>query len=130
MPKKEQTFVTVEHHRRPRSLEGLDDDTNKAYVDPIKHRNWHVIFGNMNAHQICDWINHSDIKPSNVKLECMFINGHPVTKKGAHNSKSKTRCQQAWIKVFGENTTFEEQITIINHTWIDGSYRLKIVSAE
>lgn len=78
---------TEEHHRRPRSIGGTESLANISYVSARLHRHWHVLFGNMNAEQVCNHINQSPWKPEGITVVCRFINGTEVTMRGYHNSK-------------------------------------------
>ena len=123
--KKKVKFVrTEEHHRRPRSLGGLDSITNISYVEWNKHQSWHTLFGNMNAQQICNVIN-SCFKPPEVEIVCKFINGQEVLKKGGKESNNKKKRSCAWETLF-KGLSFKEAIQYINNTWLDPSYHLYI----
>lgn len=117
---------TEEHHRRPCSLGGPNNPTNISYVPPKLHRAWHILFGNMNAEQICNKINYSPIKPKGKTVVCKFINGKEVIGRGENNSKKNLKCKDAWETLFAE-FTFEELIQYINNTWLDPSYHFYIV---
>ena len=111
-----------EHHRRPRSLGGDSTVANTTYVPMYEHRCWHVLFGNMNAEQICNNINSSSWKPKGVTIVCKFINGKEVMLRGKHNSKKNSKRQDAWNKLFGKLGSFQEIISYINNVWLDPSY--------
>jgi len=123
-------FKTEEHHRRSRFTGGNDSPGNISYVLPELHRQWHVLFGCMNAFQICNNINKSNFKPKNVLLVCDFINGSEVEKNGGQESKNPNKRKYAWETLFSECVNFQEIISYINHTWLDPSYRLRILQAE
>jgi hypothetical protein len=80
----------------------------------------------MNAEQVANHINSSPWKPEGVTVVCRFINGTEVSLRGAQNSKKKTKCQIAWIALFGE-LSFQETIDYINNVWLDASYHLYVV---
>jgi len=123
MPKVQ--VVTEEHHRRPTSLDGHKTNlSNISYVSSMKHEAWHVLFGNMNAFQICTRLNH--LKPvefANFVVVCKFINGTPVIKRGKHSSHKKSKIRKAWRTLFGDST-FREVLSYINNVWLDPSYHL------
>lgn len=129
MSKKEKVEVKKPHHRRPRSLGGTDLLSNLYFVSPSLHRAWHLIFGNMNAYQICNYINgYIRYKPDNVYLVCDFINGHEVEiMGGSHHSKNSVKISNAWHILFGRKMKFDEIISYINNVWFDPSYHLYIV---
>lgn len=120
-------YITQEHHRRPRSLGGKDDFSNISYVRKKDHCAWHLLFGNMNAYQIADWLNHHLIqnKPENVKIICEFINGSEVKIQGENNSKNRTKTLKAWSRLFG-GMSFKDAIACINNMWLDPSYHLYV----
>lgn len=122
---KKKVIQTEEHHRRPRSLGGSIDQFNISYVIPKYHRAWHVLFGNMNAEQICKTINSLPWKPEGVNVICKFINGSEVTKKGEHNSKNDHKREAAWDMLF-KNASFQEAINYINNVWLDPSYHFYV----
>lgn len=123
-------IITEEHHRRCRSLDGGDGPANKSYVRSRLHRCWHILFGNKNAYQICDWLDNSCIyKPQNVLIICEFINGTEVTKKGENSSKKRSKISYAWITLF-EGLEFDEIIKYINNVWLDPSYHFYIKEIE
>lgn len=119
------TYITQEHHRRPRSLGGEDDISNISYVRKKDHFAWHLLFGNMNAYQIADWLNHHLIqnKPTNVVVVCKFINGSEVRLQGKNNSKNRIKTLKAWMRLFG-GMPFKDAIACINNMWLDPSYHL------
>jgi len=118
------------HHRRPRSLGGTDDSYNKSWVEKDLHNAWHIMFGNMDAFQIANYINSFDIpyKPDNIYVVCKFINGDEVKKSGSVSnnfSKDESKILASWNKLFGR-MKFEKIIAYINNTWLDPSYHLYI----
>lgn len=119
-------FITQVHHRRPRSLGGTDDSFNISYVIKKDHCAWHLLFGNMNAYQIADWLNYhlpfSDER-LNIVVVCTFINRSEVKLKGENNSKNKKKTLKAWERLFGK-LSFYDAISCINNTWLDPSYHL------
>lgn len=121
----EEVVLTQKHHRRPRSLKGSEDPSNISYVLPKQHKEWHVMFGNLNAIQICQVINQYPWKPDDRILKCRFINGDPVRKRGKGNSNNERRCQQAWDIVF-EGLDFSQAVGYINSVWLDSSYHFYI----
>ena len=123
MKKKTQKIIrTEEHHRRPVSLGGSENDpSNVAFVLPVPHRSWHVLFGNMNAEQICNRINSSPWKPEGITIICKFINGQEIKARGGKNSKNEKKCQEAWNLLF-RNISFQEIVNYINSVWLDPSY--------
>lgn len=118
--------ITEEHHRRPRSIGGSSNPGNISNVTPEQHRAWHVLFGNMNAMQICDLINKSEFIPINLELVCKFINGKRVEKTGKNNSKNKNKRKEAWKKLFNR-MSFRASIAYINSTWLDPSYHIYVL---
>lgn len=119
-------IVTEEHHRRPRSLGGVESPANVSYVVSRDHKSWHTLFGNMNAYQICSQLNKCTYKPNHLKIICKFINGVEVLKSGENCSKKKTKISYAWYSLF-KDMEFEEIIKYINNVWLDPSYHLYIV---
>jgi len=118
-------IITEEHHRRPRSLGGTENPANISYIKSKPHKAWHVLVGNMNAIQICDFLNHIKEKPKNTNVTCVFINGTPVFKKGENNSKNRSKIHRAWEVLFMDRS-FEEAIEYINNVLFDPSYHLYI----
>ena len=114
-----------EHHRRPRSIGGTNLPGNTVYVVAKKHRAWHILFGNMNALQICRSLNKNPYKPEGKKIVCKFINGVEITKEGANQSKKATKISFAWKTLF-EDLEFKDIISYINGTWLDPSYHFYI----
>jgi hypothetical protein len=121
----EKMVLTQKHHRRPRSLKGSDDPSNISFVPPELHKEWHIMFGNMNAIQICQVINNYSWKPEDKILKCRFINGSRVKKRGRGNSHKEQRCQQAWDKMF-KGLDFYQAINYINSVWLDPSYHFYV----
>ena len=119
-------ILTEEHHRRPRSLGGKNDPSNISYVLRRPHRSWHILFGNMNATQICNRVNSFPWKPKGVTVVCKFINGSECKKTGAQNSKKSGKCQEAWALLF-KGLKFKSAIHYINNTWLDPSYRFYVI---
>ena len=118
------------HHRRPRSLGGSDCPYNKSWVEEDLHNAYHIIFGNMNACQIANYINSFEppYKPKNVYVFCRFINGDEVVKCGSSNknlSKNEAKIMIASHKLFKE-MNFEDRISYINSMWLDPSYHLDV----
>lgn len=122
-------ILTEGHHRRPESLGGTNSPANISYVEKKLHDAWARLVGNMNAYQICDFINYSEFKPKNVKIVCEFINGTPVTKKGGNNSTRESKVREAWKILFG-NLSFTETIAYINNVWLDPSYHFYVEEIE
>jgi hypothetical protein len=116
-------FQTEEHHRRPRSLGGSTNTPNISYVNDKMHKAWHVLFGNMNAMQICKDLNKiKDFVPEGFTIVCKFINGTRVEKFGQNSSKNKNKRSYALYVLFKGLMNFEEKIQFINNTWLDPSY--------
>ena len=71
MRKYEKTTPTIQsqHHRRPRSKGGKTTPENISIVDQLKHRSWHTLFANLDAHEICEIINSVWLDPA-YKFEC------------------------------------------------------------
>ncbi len=86
-------IITEEHHRRCISLDGKKGKVNISYVKSSLHKDWHTLFGNMNAYQICKRINAMHYKPNNVFVICKFINGSEVLKNGENCSKKRQKYQ-------------------------------------
>lgn len=117
------TIRTEEHHRRPTSLGGTNSPSNISYVVPKLHKHWHILFGNMNAHQICnqinvDWKNDRD----GVTVVCKFINGTQVKGHGENLSKNENKRKKAWKGLSMGLSSKEEIISFFNSIWIDASY--------
>lgn len=122
-------IMAEEHHRRPRSLNGTDSPENISYVVKRDHLNWHTLFGNLNAYQICKQLNMCKYKPLGINIVCKFINGVEVYKTGKNNSKKETKISYAWYSLF-KNMEFEEIIKYINNVWLDPSYHFYIEYLE
>ena len=58
----QKTRLTV-HHRRCKSNGGRNQPENLVYVDQLKHRAWHILFGNMKIDQIAYVLNNTWIDP-------------------------------------------------------------------
>ena len=52
------------HHRRPRSLGLNNEPENISYIKFKKHQAWHMLFGDMSAHQIAEEINKLYLDPA------------------------------------------------------------------
>jgi hypothetical protein len=118
------------HHRRPTSIGGsFNDPANIFYVEKRKHDAWHILFGNMNAYQICTCLDHIKYKPSNLRVFCKFIGGTPVMSWGQHNSKNKHKISYAWYCLFN-GMDFLSIIQYINEIWLDPSYCLCVEKIE
>jgi hypothetical protein len=128
MEKKDHTVKAEPHHRRPRSLGGSSSPYNVSFVSHELHSSWHILFGNMNVYEICNFINNIKYKPENIYIVCEFINGDRVTMMGGQNhSKDVSKISLAWHALFRE-MKFEEIISYINNVWLDPSYHLYIKS--
>lgn len=127
----EVSFITRKHHRRPPTLDedGAERPANISYVKEQDHKDYHTIFGNMNAFQTCDVLNKLRYKPENMILVCEFINGSEVKKSGNHNSKNKRKIDAAWKRLFGKYD-FAQAVAYINSTWLDPSYHIKIKTLQ
>lgn len=123
----EVSFITKDHHRRPRSIGGTSNPANISYVKEKNHKDWHTIVGNTNAFQTCNILNKLSYVPENVMLVCKFINGSEVKGSGSHNSKNKHKIDVAWKSLF-PNLDFKQAIEYMNSVWLDPSYHLYIVS--
>jgi hypothetical protein len=117
--------ITGDHHRRPRSIGGTDAQSNLSSVERHLHDAWHVLVGNMNAYQTCDFLNYLPFKPKGIIIVCKFINGSKVTMKGENNFKNKAKIRKAW-KILFQDWEFTEIISTINNIWLDPSYHLYI----
>lgn len=117
--------VTTEHHRRPKSIGGADHKANISYIQPSVHRDWHTLFGNMNAEQICNKIN-TLFKPKGVTVVCTFINGKEVEFRGDKSSKNRNKQNIAWARL-SNGASFEKTIEYINNVLLDPSYHFYIV---
>ncbi len=126
MARKNKSYQRRPHHRRAKSLNGSKSVANISYVLQNLHVLWHVLFGNMNAEQICNEINMSEWKPKGVTVVCRFINGSRVMLCGAYASENKGKRNYAWSTLF-RGMYFEEAIDFINSTWLDPSYHLYII---
>ncbi len=51
------------HHRKPRSIGGVDHYPNTVSVRRSHHRAWHIVFGNMSAQKIVAYLNAKWIDP-------------------------------------------------------------------
>lgn len=118
-------ILTEEHHRRARSIGGTKNPANVSYVKKKPHQSWHILFGNMNAFQICDHLNKIKFKPKNIKIVCKFINGVEVKALGENNSKNERKVFSAWNILF-KGMEFKEIIDYINNVWLDPSYHFYI----
>lgn len=123
------SFVTQEHHRRPRSIGGTSNPANISYANEQLHRHWHTIVGNMNAYQICNLFNKLKYKPENVTIICKFINGSESKGHGLHNSKNKHKIELAWESLFGD-MDFKQIIEYVNSFWLDPSYHFYLITKE
>ncbi|HLP86793.1 MAG TPA: hypothetical protein VK153_02890 [Candidatus Paceibacterota bacterium] len=102
---------------------GTEAPSNISYLKGKIHKAWHVLVGNMNALQICDFLNHIEFKPENINITCVFINGTPVILKGKNNSKNPTKIRRAWETLF-KGLEFKDAIAYINNQLLDPSYHL------
>jgi hypothetical protein len=117
---------TKGHHRRQRSLKGSESPSNISYVDPRLHENWHLLFGNLNAYQICELLQKEPEIPKGVFITCEFINGSPVETEGKHYCKNKNKRRIAWGILFGD-MPFSEIISYINNVWLDPAYHFYFI---
>lgn len=115
-------IAAEEHHRRPRSLGGSNDLSNIAYVKGTPHKKWHILFGNLNAVQICNALNASKWKPIRITVVCEFLGGEQVSVMGWEKSTNEENCDKAWKKLF-RGQTFSETIAYMNNVWLDPAYR-------
>jgi len=122
--KKSESLMTI-HHRRPISLGGLDRPWNISYITHEIHKAWTIVAGNMNAEQICNYIN-TNYKPKGVTLICMFINGHPCKQTGFCGSNDIKISSYGWRILFKGFTRFQDKIAFINNVLLDPSYRFYI----
>lgn len=118
------------HHRRPRSIGGSSSDYNISYIKVELHNWWHVLYGNMNAYQICEQLE-IDLREYrnfeiNSKLICKFINGKEVRESGSYKSKRPLRRLTAFSGLF-KNKTIPNIIAWINNVFLDPSYHFYIV---
>lgn len=122
----ESLVVTQIHHRRPRSLDGTSYLYNISHVPPELHRNWHIMFGNMNALQISHTINSFRwVEKNGLYVKCRLINGDVCEKLGRHNSTNEQKCRQAWDIMF-KGLDFSQAVKSMNSTWIDPSYHFSV----
>ena len=122
-------IITEEHHRRACSIGGTSKPSNISYVKSRDHRAWHILFGNMNAYQVCTCINHIRYKPEGLLVVCKFINGAPVRGWGQNNSKNEYKISYAWHYLFN-GMDFLSIIHYINNVWFDPSYHLYVEKIE
>lgn len=113
------------HHRRARSIGGSDLPENKSLVKASAHKNWHILFGTMNAFQICGFLNRSYQKPKNMTLVCRYVSGTEVLLFGSNGSSDTHKRRVAWDSLF-KNMSFSEIIVCINQVWIDPVYQIEI----
>jgi hypothetical protein len=57
-------YEVTEHHRRPRSRGGTNDQSNISLVTDTQHRAWHTLFGNLEPEQVVERINNIWLDPS------------------------------------------------------------------
>lgn len=125
--RKEEEMILTIHHRRPRSLGGVNKNWNISYIPMDVHRAWTIITGNMNAEQICNHINQI-FKPKGLTVICVFINGHRCVKTGSSGTKVPEKQFYAWNVIFKEQISFQNKINYINNVLIDPSYRLYVIN--
>lgn len=118
------------HHRRPRSIGGSSSEYNISYIKVEFHNCWHVLYGNMNAYQICEQLEidlrtYRNLEES-LKLVCKFINGKEVMGSGSYKSKKPTKRQNAFSVLF-KNKTIPNIIAWINNVFLDPSYHFYLV---
>jgi hypothetical protein len=123
--------LAEEHHRRCTSLDGKNEPFNKSYITPEIHHLWHIIAGNLNAMQFTELLNKhtpnpsiKNAKPTNVVLECGFINGSPVVKSGGNATRKKENFDRVWLLMFEDMNSFEDTIAYINYVLLDPSYHI------
>lgn len=119
-------ITTEPHHRRPRSLGGSNKEFNLSYVKSDPHKQWHTLFGNLNANQISEFIN-EDLRNYRKPyfVTCRFINGSEVKKSGKGGSKDPRIRSEAWRNLFFNNiSSMKDIIAYINNVWFDPSYHL------
>jgi len=118
--------VRDEHHRRPKSLDGTDDPRNISIVDNNHHKWWHIIFGNMNAYQICGHLNLSYHKPQNTRVGIIFVGETEVIKVGKRGSSDPILSLDAWNKLF-KGKTFGQIVEWINDVFGDPEYCFELI---
>ena len=117
----------TDHHRRPRSIGGSKDPANISKISIRIHKAWHIIFGNMSAEQICNYIN-ENFKPKGLTLVCTFINGRQCLMQGNNKSNSSDlyKISLAWNTLFEKNLSFKKKIDFINNVLLDPAYHFYI----
>ncbi len=124
---KSETRIT-KHHRRPRTIGGSTKPSNISFVTERIHKNWHKVFGNLNAEQIGNVIN-INFKPKRVTVICIFINGSQCTKQGDNDSKTNDfdKIMLAWNSLFEKSLNFSQKIEYINNVLLDPAYHLYVI---
>ena len=113
----------TKHHRKPRSLGGLDTKRNISLVFRYKHQAWHILFDSHTA-------------PAMLELFLKFLNLFGTSERGTshqnksvleliYSSRSLTLRQQAWDMLF-RGLSIAKIIHEINDVWIDPDYELMV----
>jgi len=112
---------TSRHHRLCRSLGGSDDPRNVVTVCHKSHSLWHIIFGNMHAHQIADEIERHFIDRE-IKLTRIQQVRKPIIL-GSNEASSLNMRKQAWNRLF-HRMDHEMTLAWINSVWLDPDFIL------
>lgn len=59
-------YDTNRHHRKPKSKGGKGNRKNIVRVNVKEHQAYHVLFRNMQPHEIADVLNHTWIDPKYI----------------------------------------------------------------
>lgn len=111
----------TEHHRRPRSQGGRDDESNISRVVRYEHEAWHLLFDSLPATKMFErFIEFYDI--------CGWNNGNSAARQKratewVRSKKSRMRQQAAWHDLFGK-MKLEQIVSVINRVWIDPAYEI------
>ncbi len=92
------------HHRKPKSLGGRGGCRNKSRVKWKYHDAWNTLFENGTPERIAEILNETLLNLNKLK-------------------KNRRR---AFFSLFGINTTIQGIMDIINKTWLDPDYELKL----
>ena len=55
--------ATSRHHRKPRSIQGTNEERNISELPRSRHAAWHALFQNWTAERIADEINRRYLDP-------------------------------------------------------------------
>lgn len=120
-----------EHHRKPSSIGGTNQPGNLSAVLGSRHRDWHTLFGNLDAPLIFEKLKEDILKFGfSFSLDLDFcIVKISVEPKNGNFSKNQSKRKKAWERLF-KDMYLAEIIREINDIWLDPDYILVLKGNE